>query len=115
MGTKFNSMCGCDVLENHEEQAMTTANKTEAPNWLLSSEYSIPAGQVDIMCRQIRRAPRQSRGATVSSVQIHASISPLVGHAASLTSILSECVACDYYNLICKPLHGSYVTAGMSL
>lgn len=67
------------------------------------------------MCRQIRRALRQGRGATVSSVQIPASISPPVGHAASLTSILSECVACDDYNLICKPLLGSYATAGMSL
>lgn len=45
----------------------------------------------------------------------HASISPLVGHVASLTSILFECVAHGYYNLICKPLHGSYVTAGMNL
>lgn len=51
----------------------------------------------------------------VSSVQSHSSISLLVGHVASLTSILFECVACGYYNLICNPLHGSYVTAEMNL
>lgn len=45
----------------------------------------------------------------VSSVQSHSSISLLVGHIASLTSIFFESVACGYYNLICKPLHGSYV------
>lgn len=89
---------------------MTSGTKVEL---LLSSDNSIPVGKVGIKDRLIRRAQRQ--GASVSSVQTHASMSPLVGHVASLTSILSECVACGYYNLICKPLHGSYITAGMSL
>lgn len=83
---------------------------------LLSSVPSIPVGQVNVKHTLIAPSPRQAgHSASCSSVQTHASISPLVGHAASLTPILSECVASGYSNLICKPLHGSYVTAGMSL
>lgn len=92
----------------YRQDRSLTASINEAPRWLLTSQYSLTMVQ-------IRGAPRQGRGATASSASIHAIVGPPVGRAASLTSILSECVACGYSNLIRKPLHACYVTARMTL
>lgn len=70
-------------------------------------EERIPAGWGWHAVRRdglAERARQSGGGATASlSACVHAGICPLAGRAASLTSIVPQCVACDDANLICKP------------
>ncbi len=104
-GTKISGRPGCDVSQNLHEtnnDNSLTGNKRGTLNWLLRQFNACRTGRHQVPIDWTSTQTGQS-----------ASISLLADHVASLTSILSECVACGYYNLICKPVHGSYVTAGM--